>query len=365
MKRPLEELRPFLIAANVRGTIDPMRMVVGDGIGKVGDLILGTVLPEDGQAICVLDQQRHAHEVTGPVKVLAVLGPRDSSTHVCATVPSDGLPVASGTRLHWVAGESGIVGQLERDAPHATVHRPESALPFLCEGLLLGLYNAPINIRAFGIEQIETRLTKPVIFVGATSTEAGKTVLCGEIIRQLTEAGVRVAATKVTGTGGVRDSMYHLECGAAAVLDSVDAGLISTHCNPDDFRAQIPHLFRSLSDRAVDVIVAELGGDLLSANNPVLLKLDEVVDNTQMLVVISNDALGAAGVNAMNEAQFRFPASKIRHFTSPFRNHAGMRRRMALAGVMECYDPRSPTDLQLIVEQIRHLAYRGGTRAEL
>ena len=123
-------------------------------------------------------------------------------------------------------------------------------------------------------------VSTPIVLVAATSSESGKTVLSGKLIRRLSDAGLRVGALKVTGTGGVLDSLHHERSGAVAVLDSVDAGLISTYCDADKFRQQIPLIFRQIESFDVDVIVAELGGDILSANNPEVFRIEELMDNT-------------------------------------------------------------------------------------
>jgi molybdopterin-guanine dinucleotide biosynthesis protein len=285
-------------------------------------------------------------------RALTVLGPRDSSTHVCATIPSGGLQVSEDTAVHWVAGESGIVGCLEREPPSNSVHAAESAVDFLCDGLVLDSQRRPVNIREFAVKPGGGSVSTPIVMVAATSSESGKTVLTGNLIRRLSDAGVRVGALKVTGTGGVLDSLHHQKSGAVAVLDNVDAGLISTYCDTDKFRQKIPLIFRQIENLGVDVIFAELGGDVLSANNPEIFRIEELMDNTLLLLVISNDALAAAGVNAVNEARLGFSKDRMQHFTSPFRNHAGMARRMASIGIPDCLDPRSADDLASVAGQI-------------
>ncbi len=350
--RPIESLRPFLIAANVRREIDTSRYSVGAGIGQVGDLVIGEVHPRPGQELVILDQNRIAHTITRPQRTLAVLGLRDSSTHVCAKFPSGGLRLDEGTAVHWVAGESGIVGCLEREPPTNSIHAAESAVGFVCDGLVQDPRGRPVNIRDFAVNPTNAVVSTPIVMVAATSSESGKTVLTGELIRRLSDAGIRVGALKVTGTGGVLDSLHHERSGAVAVLDSVDAGLISTCCDSTEFRERIPLIFRQIETSNVDVILAELGGDLLSANNPEVFHIEELMDKTLLLLVISNDALAATGVAAFNESRLGFSVAEIRHFTSPFRNHAGMGRRMALAGIPSCYDPRSPEDLARIAGEI-------------
>ena len=357
--RPLDSLRPFLVAANARGVLDVSRYSVGPGLGQVGDLVLGRVAPTLGRQVVILDRDRAAHTITKPQRVLAVLGPRDSSTHVCAVIPPGGLGVYEGVAAYWVAGESGIVGCLEREPPADSIHSAETAADFRCDGLVLDPDGRPVNIREFAVEPRDGRVSTQIVLVAATSSESGKTVLAGNVIRRLSEAGIRVGAIKVTGTGGVLDSLHHARSGAAAVLDNVDAGLITTHGDADEFRQRIPLIFRQMQSLGVDLIVAELGGDIVSANNPEIFRIEELMDNTILLLVISNDALAAAGVNAVNDVRLGFSRARMRHFSSPFRNHAGMSRRMASVGISDCYDPRSPDDLVRIAGQITDSLPRG------
>ena len=351
-RRPLDSLGPFLISANVRGALDISKCHVGDGLGQVGDLIIGRVVPRSGTPIVIFDQSRAPHKISSSQRAIAVLGPRDSSTHVCATIPPGGLQVSEDTAVHWVAGESGIVGCLEREPPSNSIHAAESAADFVCDGLVFNSEGRPVNIRDFAVRPESGEVSTPIVLIAATSSESGKTVLTGKLIRRLSDAGVRVGALKVTGTGGVLDSLHHEKSGAVAVLDSVNAGMISTYCDAELFRQQTPLIFRQLESFDVDLIVAELGGDILSANNVEVFGIKELMDNAMRMLVISNDGLAAAGVIAVNETQLGFPKDRMRHFTSPFRNHAGMARRMASIGITDCYDPRSADDLATIADQI-------------
>ena len=348
----LESRRPFVVAANVRGDLDTTRCKIGPGVARTGDLALGRVTPGGKGEVVVLDQHCNAHTVRDELRVIAVVGPRDSSTHVCAFVPDDGLTVDANTVIQWVAGESGIVGCLERQPPSSSIYDAETAIDFVCDGLVLTAGGEPLNIREFAVSPGEQRLSTPVVLIGATSSESGKTVLAGELIRRLADAGVRTGAIKVTGTGGMLDSLHHRQSGAIATLDNVDAGLITTGGDEHEFRTRIPLLFREMQARDVDVIVAELGGDLVSANNPVIFEIEEIMRESRLLAVIANDAIAALGVNALNETRLAFPPENIRLFTSPFRNHAGMQRRLASLGIAECLDPRSPDDLNDTVMQI-------------
>jgi hypothetical protein len=259
--------------------------------------------------------------------------------------------VGDGTHAHWVAAESGIVGRLERAPAPGSVHRPEHAVPFRCAGLLADGQGI-LSIDRFAVRPAATHLGIPVVMVAATSSEAGKTVLAGELIRRLDRQGLRVGAIKVTGTGGVRDSMHHAANGAVTTLDQADAGLITTHGDAGALRERVPRLFRQAEARGADLVLAELGGDLASANNPVLFDLPELIGNTHLLLVIANDALAAAGVVAVNQSRLGLPADRLRFLTSPFSNHAGMARRMAAVGIGPVFDPRSGDDLDRLAAEI-------------
>ena len=351
----LDNLKPFLVAANVRRAFNSSDYAVVKGIGKKGDLVIGHVQPKSDQSAIILDQSHKPHVISKPQRVVAVLGPRDSSTHVCATIPDGGLWIDQGLSAHWVAGESGIVGCLEKEASTRSIHAAETSLEFQFDGLIVDHALQPVNVRNFAVPEHPKPTTTPIILVSASSSESGKTVLAGKIIRRLSDAGLRVGALKVTGTGGVLDSLHHSNCGAICTLDNVDAGLITTGGDTEEFRQRIPSIFRHIEQSGVDVIVAELGGDVVSANNPEVFCIREIIDNATLMIVISNDALAAAGFNALNQSRFGFPEQKLWHFTSPFRNHAGMRRRMKAVGISDCYDPNAADCIQQIVDPFINL----------
>jgi hypothetical protein len=348
----LADLEPLLVAANVRGQICRDQVTVGAGTGGTGHLVLGEIRPRSGQRVDIADSDRRLQSFATPQRVVAVLGPRDSSTSVCATIPPGGVAIDGGTELSWIGGASGIVGVLERDAHADSVHGPELAARFVCSGMLFHVDGTPLHIREFAVRPEATALTTPVVLIAATSTHAGKTVLAKRLIERLVERGLRVGAIKATGAGGVMDSIQHAAGGARETLDHVDAGLITTHGDADEVREQVPLVFRAAQDRGVDVIIAELGGDLVSAGNPEILAIPEILDNARLMLVICNDALAAAGVQHINDTRLRFPASKIRYLTSPFRNHPGMLRRMRCSGVTSALDPRSHADLSQLADDI-------------
>jgi hypothetical protein len=363
MSRPLDHYAPYLIAANVRPRFDPGGLSVGEGTGLPGDLVLGEVCPRDGDSITVLDQQLGPHVVESPTRVVAPLGTRESSTHVNGGIPEGGLDVSFGRDAHWLAGESGLVGLLMAEGQPASGRGIETSVPFHCIGLLQHVGRRNANIDDWAIRPDTGRLSVPMLAVGATSAEAGKTVLTQKVIRTLVDRGLRTAAIKVTGTGGTVDSSLHREAGAHVVLDQVDGGLITTYGDAGVFRERIVRPFRYAQDLGAEVIVAELGGDLVWANNPTFLAMPEMVDRMITLMVVNNDALSCLGIVRYLDERLRFPMDRVCLFSSPFRNHTGQLKRMPALGIGRLYDPNDRGQVEDIVNGVLPAAQLDGTRS--
>ena len=214
-------------------------------MGNEGDLILGTLDPKE--CLEVLDHAHELHRISAQHRVLAVLGNRESSTHVNGGVPKGGMKVQQGRPVYWIAGESGMVGELFKETTEgkANPHKPEKSAPFICLGLLYRLNDCsddaaqvepkirgdetskpiqPVNVLDFALPSVEPRfvVSRPILCVAATAAEAGKTTLACKLVKILTEQrGLKVGVIKTTGTGGIKDSMQHRAAGATVAYDQV------------------------------------------------------------------------------------------------------------------------------------------------
>jgi len=360
MTQNLHAFEPYLISANVRDRFSSAHLQVSDGVGQVGDLVLGEVLPPDGETIMVFDQGLLSHRIAHPTRVLAILGDRVSTTHVNGGIPAGGLKVFQGSEAHWLAGESGLVGLLRQETNRGTHPHAEASVGFRCLGLVVNPSGEPVNIASLAVTPGSTELHTPLLFLAATVAEAGKTTLAAKVIRHLTDGGRRIAAVKVTGTGGTLDSQKHRQAGAFLAVDQVDAGMITTYCPPGTFRGRILKSFLYAQDHRPDLILAELGGDLTFANNPTLLRMPEIRRNAAGMMVVSGDPLSCYGVARYLTQELEVDPASVRHFSSPFRNPAGMKARAAVMGVKEVFDPNAPEEIARAVEGL--LERRGGWR---
>ncbi|MDZ4730039.1 MAG: molybdopterin-guanine dinucleotide biosynthesis protein MobB [Xanthomonadales bacterium] len=345
-----------VICANVRAKPFPEDSTIAPGLGQEGDLIYGWVQASVAAPLRLLNQSLEILHIDSAQPVIAVLGSRDSSTHVCAEIPAGGINVNTEARLHWVGGESGLVGCLLSDNESNSALRPEHSAGFVCGGLIQDASGTNRNVEDFARQSVQPATADmkipPGLIIAASSSEAGKTVLCSKLIQKLTARGLRVGAIKATGTGGGLDGVQYRQHGAVAVLDQIDAGLITTHGSAELLQQRIPRIYQRMAAAEVDLLITELGGDLVSANNPAFFTLEEIIHSVGLMIVIANDALAAHGIEQFCRNSLGFPTGRIRFMTSPFRNHDGMSRRFKKVGINRTYDPNNQADLDSLVAEV-------------
>lgn len=219
---------PPLLTANIRqhSAVDLAECHAVEGLGREGDVVKGRIQLESGEEVDVLDNKHKLWRIGSTQTVLALLGNRESSTHVNGGLPPQGLQIQPGKRLFWIAGESGLVGDLFRDTADAATnpHKPERSVPFVCMGVVRTKEGRALNALDFALPAVEAKrvLSTPVICVGASAAESGKTTLVCKMVKFLTtKCQLKVAVIKCTGTGGIKDSMQHRAAGAAVTFDQV------------------------------------------------------------------------------------------------------------------------------------------------
>jgi hypothetical protein len=345
----LTEYMPYIQTANIRGMLECDSISIGEGIGKEGDIVLTQILPYQ-EIQEVIDHKNHIHLLDNLSKVLGVLGNRESSTHVNGGIGKEGLFIKRNSCIDWIGGRSGIIGNNYKSSTPNSFIEVENPCKLMAIGLLQ-INGKNLNIEDFAIKPISKKLNTPVIFVGATSAEAGKTVLTCKIIKSLSAKGKKVAAIKTTGSGGVMDCIQYKEAGAFIVLDQVDCGLITTYTNEDKFRKNIINGYLYAQDMNADIIVAEMGGDIIWANNPTLLQMNEIIKNMMGLIIINNDALSLLGIQKYFQEQNKNNLP-LYYFASPFRNYYGMEKRAKKLTNTKLYDPNN---IKMIDELINNL----------
>lgn len=266
------------------------RLATGVPGVRPGDLVLVRCLSDTGAYDHVEDEHGTDVRLRAGDEFVAVLGTRRSGTNLTGEVP-DG-PLRAGRRLDLVAqgGLVAVVGTVPAYYGRPALAVEVVAVPTDARGQVRNLDDAPVVPVG---PDAPVPPAAPLLVVCGTSAEVGKTTLAGTLCRVVTaeRPDLRTAAIKACGTGRARDLISHREAGYGTVTDFVDAGLASTYGVPAArFRAVLATLLRHCDARA-DLLVVEVGGDLLEACAPEALVLLAGAGAEFLLVV--NDAMGA------------------------------------------------------------------------
>ncbi len=138
----------------------------------------------------------------------------------------------------------------------------------------------------------------PVLLIVGTSMSAGKTTTARLLIRLLKQlAPLRVIGAKLAGAARYRDALSMKDAGADFIFDFVDAGLPSTVCPEEIFRARLANLLSRMASVDADVAVVELGASPLEPYNGALA-YETLRENARLTVLCASDPYSVVGVMA-------------------------------------------------------------------
>jgi hypothetical protein len=201
----------------------------------------------------------------------------------------------TGTTAHLLTA-GGVVGQVA--SAHARRSEP-TELEVL--GLLTGRTGAPLSLEDFAIPLPPPATPELGTFVVVgSSMNAGKTTTASALVRGWAQAGLRVGAGKVTGSGSGKDRWMYEDAGAAEIADFLDFGMPSTFGYPQErLTATMVGIRDELARRGATVAVLEIADGLLQSETRALTAcLPGFADGAVLAVA---DALSAlAGVEIMH-----------------------------------------------------------------
>jgi hypothetical protein len=124
---------------------------------------------------------------------------------------------------------------------------------------------------------------------------SGKTVAAVEIIRQASNAGLKVAGAKLTGIACLRDTLNMQDHGAFTTASFLECGLPSTvEC--DDLGGAVRSIFNHLNSFAPDLIVAELGDGIVGGYGvDAILRDEAIIAGVSSFVFCAADYVGVIG----------------------------------------------------------------------
>jgi hypothetical protein len=316
-KQTIRRAELFSVSSNMRAydALDDVLTFV-PGHAKVGDVVLarvaelGTKSNDDIQPGTMEDitARFKLHMSPGDLFV-APVADRFSGKALFGRVPPGGLPVPS--RAHLLC-YSGVIGLLE-----------SSAAGMLASADLLGIVQGPDGapIAPHLRRRDKLQVGCPLVLVAGTGSHVGKTTFAARLVKYVARhLGRRVGVAKLVGTGSYRDILQLRDAGAYASMDFVEAGLPTTYnVAPSTLLGVTKFVLSSFPD--ADLVVAEIGGDLLGAGVPGLLEDPEIRAATTGMVLVPSDVFGAYGARIhLKESGFAAPV----HFGMPIgRNPKG------------------------------------------
>jgi len=259
-------------------------LLVGEHIvPNVGDLVLARVENIGQHAALELTNGRRASLFPGD-EIVVCYGNRYAPDQFEAEVPRDLGPcnlVAAGglaaRALSW----------------HTNMKSPTEIRPI---GLLADVNGQRINLSCAAVAKLTHPCPLPytVVVVG-TAMNAGKTTTAVNLIRGLTNAGLKVGAAKVTGTGSGKDVWFMGDAGARLALDFTDAGFPSTfRATAAEVEGILVTLTGHLAKAGMDAIVLEIADGLYQAETATLLSSPVFSKTVNDVIFAAGDAMGAA-----------------------------------------------------------------------
>ncbi|EGF91853.1 malic enzyme protein [Asticcacaulis biprosthecium C19] len=244
-----------------------------------GDLLLARV-ERIGQHQALESPQGRRQQMYEGDEIVVAFGNRYAPDQFDAVVPDSLAP------CDLVAG-GGIAARVR--ARHGRMKAATRIVPI---GLLGDQAGRVLNVSRFALPVAQPGAA-PVIVVVGTSMNAGKTTTAAGLIRGLSRAGLRVGATKITGTGSGGDLWSMRDAGARTAFDFTDAGFATTAgCELEQLVTAAKSLIAH-AGTGNDIVIAEIADGLLQTETHGLLKSADFARHVHGVVLAAGDAMGA------------------------------------------------------------------------
>ena len=206
--------------------------------------------------------------------LLGVLGKRRALKGFVGDVPAT---LQAGDRLH-VLNMGGVIGECK--GHHSSL---SDAIEVEVIGVASNENGRTLNIADVALDRA-TKLqpSAPIVVIAGSCMNSGKTVAAIEIIKQASNAGLKVAGAKLTGIACLRDTLNMQDHGAFTTASFLDCGLPSTVDN-DDLPSVARSVFNHLNSFKPDLIVAELGDGIIGGYG-----VDSILNDEEFRSVISS-----------------------------------------------------------------------------
>lgn len=261
---------------------DAMKTLLGGSRRpRTGDLVLARVNKIGSHKRIELPTGRRAMLFVGDEIILAY-GNRYAPDQYEAYVPED---IGA---CHMVAA-GGIAARAT--GWHDRLSGPTEIEPL---GLIGDGAGQPVNLMDFALPAFNGPMPVCVFAVFGTSMNSGKTTTAAALVKGFSEAGCRVGAAKITGTGAGGDLWMMRDFGATEVLDFTDAGFPTTFGTDHQTLLQASrNLVGALGARGCGVAVIEIADGLFQEETAALAASSEFRSLLSGTFFAAGDAMGA------------------------------------------------------------------------
>lgn len=286
---------------------------------RIGGLLVGELQPEPGDIVLARVEelgQHHRLELWSGRRarmfpedeIVLAYGNRYAPDAFEAEIPHDLSP------CHLVAA-GGIASRMV--SRHVNFSEPTEITPI---GLLARPDGRRLNLTDWGLGPPPPAEQQPLsIAVIGSAMNAGKTTAAANLVKGLAQAGWRVGAAKVTGTGAGGDVWFLTDAGADPVYDFTSVGLPSTYrAGSASIERALTQLHGHLAAAGVDAMVLEVADGMYQSETAELLRSEAFSRRVDGVIFAANDALSAvAAVDQVRELDLPLVAISGRVTASP------------------------------------------------
>lgn len=263
-------------------TVSPERQT-----GNIGDIVVVRALSESvTYGNLELPSGRLAKINTGDI-LLGVLGKRRALKGFVGDVPES---IAVGDKLH-LLNMGGVIGECK--GHHSSL---SDAISVEVVGIAVDQLGMTLNIGDGAlVPSPSLNASAPMVVVGGSCMNSGKTVAAVEIIKQASNTGLKVAGAKLSGIACLRDTLNMEDHGAFATASFLDCGLPST-VDREDLADSAKAIINHLNKLDPDLIVVELGDGIVGGYSvDAVLKNNDFKNAISSFVFCAADYVGVVG----------------------------------------------------------------------
>lgn len=259
-----------------------------------GDLVLGRVQRIGSHKRIQLRTGRASELYQGDL-IVAACGAR------YATDQFEGIAKLNPLGADLLAG-GGCLGKMR--FRNGKMKLPTRVLPI---GLLTDTKGTVLNLDRYALPSAIGSPQLTTIGVVGASMNSGKTDATASLVHGLRQAGFRVAALKVTGTGAFGDYHAYVDAGADFVADFTDAGMVSTYEQPlQRIERALDTLLGAAGHCGCNIAVVEFADGVLQQETAALLKNSRVRSAFNGFLYAAPDSLAVlGGVYALEQIGIR------------------------------------------------------------